>query len=63
MNQHTVILSRTPDSLKRLFEFKRMIEEKLSHGEDIDKDMENFTHGTTKIPEGLRNYKSKEESV
>lgn len=57
MNQHTVILPYTPDPIKRLLEFKRTIEEKLSHGEDIDQDIKRITNGSTEIPEGLRNYK------
>lgn len=63
MNQHIVTLPYTPEPIKRLLEFKREIEEKLSHGEDIDQDMKKFTNGSTKIPAGLRNYKSKGESV
>lgn len=63
MNQHIVTLSYTPEPIKRLLAFKRKIEEKLSHGEDIDQDLKIFTNGSTKIPAGLRNYKRKRESV
>lgn len=59
MNQHTVILAYTPEPLKKLFEFKRRMEEKLSRGEDINQDLKNLTNGSTEIPEGLLKYKRK----